>query len=77
MAMKTAGPSKTDFVRDFLRKNPTANQKAVEQAWQGAGHEGPIQSSLVSNIRRELGLIGNKRAVLSPLMVMVRRYHPV
>ena len=60
MATKTAGLSKSAFVRDFLRKNPTANRKAVEQAWHEAGHEGPISSALVSNLRRELGLTGNQ-----------------
>jgi hypothetical protein len=60
MATKTAGPSKSAFVRDFLRKNPKANRKAVEQAWHEAGHEGPISSALVSNLRRELGLTGNQ-----------------
>jgi hypothetical protein len=61
MAMKTAGPSKSDFIRDFIRENRAANQKAVEQAWHEAGHEGSISSALVSTIRRELGLIGTKR----------------
>ena len=61
MATKTASPSKSAFVRDFLRKNRSANRKAVEQAWHEAGYEGPIQSSLVSTLRRKLGLIGNKR----------------
>jgi hypothetical protein len=62
MATKTEkGPSKTTFVRDLLRKNSTANRKAVEEAWREAGHEGPISSALVSNLRRELGLTGNQR----------------
>ena len=60
MATKTASPSKSAYVRDFLRKNRSANRKAVEQAWHEAGHEGPISSALVSNIRRELGLTGNQ-----------------
>ena len=60
MATKTAGPSKSAFVRGFIRKNRSANRKAVEQAWHEAGHEGPISSALVSNLRRELGLTGNQ-----------------
>src|SRR5437899_1104339 len=60
------GPSKTAFVRDFLRKNSTANRKAVEQAWRQAGHESPISSALVSNLRSELGLTGNKRGGSRP-----------
>jgi hypothetical protein len=31
----------------------------VEDAWRKAGHEGPISSALVSNLRRQLGLIGS------------------
>jgi hypothetical protein len=61
MAMNTEGQSKRAFVRDFLRKNPAANRKAVEEVWREAGHEGPISSALVSNLRRELGLTGNLR----------------
>jgi hypothetical protein len=55
------GQSKTAFVRDFIRKNPNANRKDVEEAWLGAGNEGPIHSSLVSNLRAEAGLTGKKR----------------
>jgi hypothetical protein len=62
MATKTVGQSKSAFIRDFIRKNPTANRKAVEQAWREAGHEGPISSAIVSNLRRELGLTGNLRS---------------
>jgi hypothetical protein len=59
MATKTKGQSKSAFVRDFIQKHPTANRKAVEEAWRKAGHEGPISSALVSNLRRQLGLIGS------------------
>jgi hypothetical protein len=55
------GQSKTAFVRDFIKKNPNANRKDVEEAWLGAGNEGPIHSSLVSNLRAEAGLTGKKR----------------
>ena len=62
MAKKAkTGPSKTSFVRDFIQKNPTANRKAVEEAWLAAGHEGPISSALVSNLRSKMGLTGNLR----------------
>jgi hypothetical protein len=66
MASKTAGQSKSAFVRDFIGKNPTANRKSVEQAWREAGHEGPISSALVSNLRRELGLTGNTQRRVRP-----------
>ncbi|HZW31124.1 MAG TPA: hypothetical protein VFF52_10485 [Isosphaeraceae bacterium] len=66
MATKTAGQSKSAFVRDFIGKNPTANRKSVEQAWHEAGHEGPISSALVSNLRRELGLTGTTQRRVRP-----------
>jgi hypothetical protein len=66
MATKTAGQSKSAFVRDFIRKNRVANRQVVEKAWHEAGHEGTISSALVSTIRRELGLIGNKRGAPRP-----------
>ena len=52
---------KTAFVRDFIKKNPTANRRAVEEAWLAAGNEGAISSALVSNLRSEMGLTGKKR----------------
>jgi hypothetical protein len=56
------GPQgKTAFVRDFIKKDPTANRKAVEEAWLAAGNEGPISSALVSNLRSEMGLTGKRR----------------
>jgi hypothetical protein len=67
MATKTAGQGKSAFVRDFLRKNRSANRKAVEEAWREAGHEGSISSALVSTLRRKLGLIGNKRGSSRPV----------
>jgi hypothetical protein len=63
MATKTKkGPNKTSFVRDYIEKNPTANRKAVEEAWRAAGHEGSINSALVSNLRSKQGLTGNLRS---------------
>jgi hypothetical protein len=53
---------KTAFVRDFIRKHPTANRRAVEEAWLAAGNEGPISSALVSNLRSEMGLTGKQRS---------------
>ena len=52
---------KTAFVRDFIKKNSTANRRAVEEAWLAAGNEGSISSALVSNLRSEMGLTGEKR----------------
>jgi hypothetical protein len=62
MATKTKrSPNKSAFVRDFIEKDPTANRKAVEEAWLAAGHEGTISSALVSHLRSRMGLTGKKR----------------
>ena len=62
MAMRTKkGPNKSAFVRDFIQQNPTANRKAVENAWREAGHEGPISSALVSHLRSKMGRTREKR----------------
>jgi hypothetical protein len=66
MASKAEGSSRSAFVRDFLRKNSMANRKTVEEAWRAAGREGPIQSSLVSNLRREMGLSSSRRGGARP-----------
>jgi hypothetical protein len=62
MATRTKkGPNKSAFVRDFIQKNPTADRKAVEEAWLAAGHEGVISSALVSHLRSKMGLTRTKR----------------
>jgi hypothetical protein len=68
MAIATAqSPSKSEFVRRFLRRNRRADRKIVEEAWLAAGHEGSISSSIVSTLRRELGLIRKKRGGSQPV----------
>jgi hypothetical protein len=54
-------PNKTTFVTEFLRRNPTANAKAVNEAWTKAGQTGTISTTLVQNVRKEEGLTGNVR----------------
>ena len=58
--MATAAASKSDFVRDFLGSNPQANAKSVNEAWTAAGMEGTISHPTVSEVRKELGLIGTQ-----------------
>ncbi|QDV36385.1 hypothetical protein [Tautonia plasticadhaerens] len=52
--MATDGTSKTGFVEDYLRKNPDANEKAVNEAWREAGHEGSISGTLIYNVKGRL-----------------------
>ena len=54
--------SKTAFVTTFLGENPTANPKAVNEAWAKEGRSGSISPTLVTNLRSKLGLAGNLRA---------------
>jgi hypothetical protein len=63
--MATATTSKSDFVRDFLGSNPQANAKSVNEAWTAAGMTGTISHPIVSEVRKELGLIGTQSAKTS------------
>ena len=58
----TATPSKTDFVKDFLQRNPLGNVRAVNDAWAAAGMTGKIGDTLINKMRSTLGLTGNLRA---------------
>ncbi len=60
MATVTKSQGKTSFVKEFLQGNPQAKAKAVNEAWQAAGMEGTIRHPTVSEVRKELGLIGNQ-----------------
>ena len=58
VATKTQG--KTGFVKEFLQNNPQARAKAVNEAWTAAGMKGTISHTVVSEVRKELGLIGSQ-----------------
>ena len=60
MAVATQSQGKTNFVRNFLEKNPQANAKAVNEAWAAAGMKGTISHPIVSEMRKRLGLTGNQ-----------------
>lgn len=54
--MATAGSTnKSAFLRDLLGKNPSLKLEQATGAWQEAGNEGEIGSSLYYNVKRELG----------------------
>ena len=61
MAVATKGQNKTGFVKKFLQNNPQANARAVNEAWAAAGMKGMISHPIVSEMRKQLGLTGNKR----------------
>ena len=60
MAIATKSQGKTSFVKKFLQNNPQANAKAVNEAWTAAGMKGTISHTVISEVRKELGLIGNQ-----------------
>ena len=63
VASRDTKPNKTAFITAHLGENPTANPKSVKEAWAKAGHSGTVSPTLVSKLRRDLGLTGNFRAV--------------
>jgi hypothetical protein len=60
MATATKSQGKTSFVKEFLQNNPQAKSNAVNQAWTAAGFDGTISHTVVSEGRKQLGLIGNQ-----------------
>ena len=60
MAVATKSQGKTGFVKKFLQNNPQGNAKAVNEAWTAAGMKGTISHPIVSEMRKQLGLIGNQ-----------------
>ncbi|MGO9596733.1 MAG: hypothetical protein ACLP7Q_01795 [Isosphaeraceae bacterium] len=58
--MATVTVSKTTFVKEFLHDHPEGNTKAVNEAWKAAGMEGAISHPIISEVRKQLGLTGNR-----------------
>jgi hypothetical protein len=58
--------NKTAFLTEFLKENPAANYEVVTEAWTKAGNTGTISTTLVSNIRKDLGLSANLRIRSKP-----------
>ena len=52
------GEGKTAFVRDLLQHDSRANERSINEAWKAAGNDGTISGTLVSKIRKDLGLTG-------------------
>jgi hypothetical protein len=60
--VKPRDQGKTSFVKEFLNDDPDGNVKAVNEAWTKAGFDGSISNTLVSKMRAQLGLTGNRGA---------------
>ncbi len=60
MAMvKTEG--KSGFLKEFFVDHPDAGKVTIDEAWQEAGNGDTISISLISKIRKDLGLTGKSR----------------
>src|SRR4051794_14752816 len=53
MATAGKGQNKSAFLRELFEKNPAIKEAEATEAWQKAGNEGEIGSSLYYNIKRE------------------------
>ena len=60
MATSTEIPGKTRFVKQFLSEHPEGTSKTVNEAWQAAGFDGTISHPIISEVRKQLGLTGNR-----------------
>lgn len=66
VAKISKGRGKTAFITDYLKSHPTANAKALKEAWSAAGNDGTVSVTLVQKARTRLGLIGNIPRGVSP-----------
>ena len=57
----TATPGKSSFVKEFLHDHPDATAREVNEAWTTAGMKGEISHTVISEVRKSLGLIGKPR----------------
>jgi hypothetical protein len=45
---------KSGFLKEYLVDHPDAAKEAIDAAWQEAGHEGTISTSLIRKVREDL-----------------------
>jgi hypothetical protein len=50
------GPTKSDFLRKALGRNPSLEWNEINRRWAKAGHPGEISNALYYQIRRKLGI---------------------
>ncbi|MBV8345974.1 MAG: hypothetical protein JO034_25145 [Singulisphaera sp.] len=62
--IKGKDEGKSMFLKEYLADHPDAAKEAIDAAWQEAGHEGSISTSLISKVRRDLGRTGKGRATV-------------
>src|SRR5512135_2057545 len=53
---------KSGFLQEYLVKHPDAAKEAIDAAWQEAGHEGTISTSLIRKVREDLKQAGKGKS---------------
>jgi hypothetical protein len=60
--VKGKSEGKSMFLKEYLVDHPDAGKEAIDEAWQEAGNEGTISTSLIGKLRRDLGRTGKGAA---------------
>ena len=60
--VKGKSEGKSMFLKEYLVDHPDAGKEAIDEAWQEAGNEGTISTSLIGKVRRDLELTGQGTA---------------
>lgn len=55
------GKGKSAFVKEYFVDHPKATGGQINEAWRTAGNSSEISSSLISTVRKQLGLKGTGR----------------
>ena len=64
--LATTTPGKAGFTKEFLNDHPEASSKEVNEAWAKAGMLGTISHTVVSEVRKKLGLLGKASPASTP-----------
>ncbi|MGZ3302957.1 MAG: hypothetical protein ACXVBG_18880 [Isosphaeraceae bacterium] len=60
--VKGKSEGKSMFLKEYLVDHPDAGKEAIDEAWQEAGNEGTISTSLIAKVRKDLELTGQDTA---------------
>jgi hypothetical protein len=72
----TSSPGKTGFCKEFLNDHPDATAREVNEAWTAAGMKGTISHSVISEVRKGLGLAGKAPAKTKQRSPEAKRLKP-
>ncbi len=60
--VKRKNEGKSMFLKEYLLDHPDAGKEVIDAAWQEAGNEGTISTSLIGQVRKDLELTGKGTA---------------